>query len=219
MSLNNYLIQEPRSLPVIVAVDRSGSMGENGKIDALNFALNEFIKAIKEEHSSQVTVNLALYSFGGNTATCDLPLSSIAGIRQFDNYKAHGKTPLGGAFTLIKELIEDESQIPCRSYRPTIVLITDGLPTDSYQEPMSQLINTGRSVKAFRMALAIGYDADKNMLAKFVSEPHFLLKGENARDIRKFFRFVTMSVTDRMRSQNPDKPPMTSIPDDSILDY
>ena len=31
-SLNDFIIQKARPLPVIVAVDRSGSMSKNGKI-------------------------------------------------------------------------------------------------------------------------------------------------------------------------------------------
>ena len=57
----------------------------------------------------------------------------------------------------------------------------------------------------------------KDMLSTFVSNPEFLVTGENARDIRKFFRFVTMSVTSRMKSQTPDTPPSVDYPNDEIL--
>jgi Mg-chelatase subunit ChlD len=46
-SLNDFLIQKPRPLPVIIAIDRSGSMSENGKIDALNIALKDFVDSNK----------------------------------------------------------------------------------------------------------------------------------------------------------------------------
>ena len=53
--------------------------------------------------------------------------------------------------------------------------------------------------------MAIGDDADKDMLLKFVSDPDYLISGENATDIKNFFNFVTMSVSQRVRSQTPDK--------------
>ena len=84
---------------------------------------------------------------------------------------------------------------------------------------MSELINDGRSSKAFRIAMAIGDDADKDMLSKFVSSPEYLVYGENARDIRKFFRFVTMSVTQRIKSQTPDSQQILLMPDDEILNF
>jgi uncharacterized protein YegL len=217
-SLNDFLIQKPRPLPVIIAIDRSGSMSENGKIDALNIALKDFIDSIKDEDSNKAEIHIALYSFGSDSASCDMPLTSISQVNA-PSYQAQGKTPMGGAFTLLKELIEDKSLIPSRSYKPTIVLLTDGLPTDEWQKPMSELINDGRSSKAFRIAMAIGDDADKNMLSKFVSTPDYLVTGENARDIRKFFRFVTMSVTQRMKSQTPDMQQVPQMPEDDTLDF
>lgn len=217
-SLNDFLIQKPRPLPVIIAVDRSGSMSENGKIDALNIALKDFINSIKDEDSNKAEIHIALYSFGGDTATCDLPLTVINQVRDHI-YQPRGKTPMGGAFKLLKALIEDKILIPSRSYKPTIVLITDGFPTDEWQAPMSELINDGRSSKAFRIAMAIGDDADKNMLLEFVSAPEYLVTGENARDIRKFFRFVTMSVTQRLKSQTPDMQQIPQMPEDDTLDF
>jgi uncharacterized protein YegL len=215
-SLNDFLIQKPRPLPVIVAVDRSGSMSSNGKIDALNIALKDFIKSIKDEDSGKAEIHLALFSFGGESARCDIPLTPVTEIN-VTTYQAQGGTPMGGAFKMLKALIEDKEQIPSRSYKPTIVLLTDGQPTDDYLSSMNNLIGEGRSSKAFRIAMAIGDDADHDMLSKFVSSPEYLVAGENARDIRKFFRFVTMSVTSRMKSQTPDLPP--PIPEDDTLDF
>jgi uncharacterized protein YegL len=219
-SLNDFLTQKARALPVIIAIDRSASMKTDGKIEALNIALKNFIDSVKDEDSAKAEIQIALYSFGDENATCDLPLSPIALASIPPDYQAHGKTPMGSAFNKLKELIEDKSLIPPRSYKPTIVLLTDGIPTDNWESPMSALINEGRSSKAFRIAMAIGDDADRNMLSKFVSSPEYLVTGENARDIRKFFRFVTMSVTQRMKSQTPDMPQIPLIPEeDDTLDF
>jgi len=216
-SLNDFVMQKPRPLPVIVAVDRSGSMSSNGKIDALNMALREFINSIKDE-DTPVDLQIALYSFGDDNAICELPLTSVSSVDP-DTYafSAHGRTPMGQVFKLIKELIEDRNIIPSRSYKPTIVLLTDGIPTDDYVTPLTDLISEGRSSKAFRIAMAIGDDADKDMLSSFVSSQELLVTGENARDIKRFFRFVTMSVTSRMKSQTPDTPPSVEYPNDEIL--
>lgn len=215
---NDFLIQKPRPLPVIIAIDRSGSMGSNGKIDALNIALKDFINSLKNEDSNKAEIHIALFSFGGDTATYDISFASIDEVK-IPSYSASGRTPMGESFSLIKTLIEDNVQIPSRSYKPTIVLLTDGIPTDDYESPMLSLINNGRSSKAFRMAMAIGDDADHNMLIKFVSNPKYLVTGESARDIRKFFRFVSMSVTQRMKSQTPDMFQVPTMPDDDTLDF
>lgn len=219
-TLNDFVIQKPRPLPVIVAVDRSGSMIRDGKIDALNTALKNFIASVKEESSEKAEIHLALFSFGQHTATQDLPMTPISQIGEVKDYEADGMTPMGQAFKLMKEMIEDRNIISSRSYKPTIVLITDGLPNGEWEPQMEALINEGRSAKAFRMAMAIGDDADTDMLARFVSTPEYLVKGENARDIKKFFRYVTMSVTSRMKSQTPDQLQVVQYPsDDDILNF
>ena len=129
-SLNDFVIQKPRILPIIVAVDRSGSMSKSGKIDALNLALKNFIQSLNVDKSDKIEIQVALYSFGGkDVVTCDNELSSISMI-QYDEYVAEGRTPLGGTLSCIKELIEDRTQIPSRPYLPTVVLITDGESTD-----------------------------------------------------------------------------------------
>ena len=210
-------MQKPRPLPVIVAVDRSGSMSANGKIDALNIALKDFINSIKGEDTA-VDIKIALFSFGENEARCELPLTSVDDIDpDLYNFSARGRTPMGQVFRLIKEMIEDKTIVSSRSYKPTLVLLTDGRRTDDYQERMTKLMNGGRSYKSFSIAMAIGEEEKKNMLAAFVSSPELLVSGDSARDIKKFFRFVTMSVTSRMKSQTPDTPPTVEFPNDEIV--
>ena len=216
-SLNDFVMQKPRPLPVIVGLDRSGSMSRDGKIDALNLAFREFVNSIKDEDTA-VDLKLAIFSFGNDTATCDLSLTSVGDIDpEKYSFVANGRTPMGQVFHMMKEMIEDRNIIPSRSYKPTIVLLTDGMPTDAYQMPMKELIEEGRSAKAFRIAMAIGDDADKDMLSSFVSSPELLISGQDARDIKKFFRFVTMTVTTRMKSQTPDTPPTVEFPNDEIV--
>ena len=217
-SLNDFILPDPRILPVIIAVDKSGSMQTNGKIDALNLALKEFVSSISNEDSGRVVIQVAIYSFGTDVS-CDVPLQDVTKVN-VPQYTASGRTPMGEAFVKIKELIEDKTKIPSRSYKPTIVLLTDGDPTDDIQHPLFNLVSEGRSAKAFRIAMGIGEDANKEMLRMFVSEPSYLVSGDNARDIRKFFRYVTMTVTQRTRSSNPDviETPV-SMPGDDVLDY
>ncbi len=219
-SLDSFTIQKPRMFPVIVAADRSGSMTESGKIQALNLALRDFIISLKEESNERAEIHLSIFSFGGASVTCDLPLSPVTGLQGITELPAVGATPMGDAFKQVKTLIEDINLVPHRAYRPMLVLISDGQPNDSWEEPLNALIRDGRSSKTFRFALAIGDDADKTMLGRFVSAPEYLMSGGNARDIRKFFRWVSMSVTARLKSQSPDMQQLPApIPSDDTLDF
>ena len=203
-SLNDFIIQKPRPLPVIIAVDRSGSMLKNGKIEALNLALRNFVKSLKEEKSEKIEIQVALYSFGGrDEVTCDNDLCPVSQV-ECSEYIPAGRTPLGGTLMTIKELIEDRERIPSRAYAPTVVIITDGTSTDETSAALSMFCDDGRSSKTFRIAMAIGEDADTDFLKSFVSEPEYLVTGENAADIKQFFKFVTMSVSQRVHSTTPN---------------
>ena len=203
-SLNDFIIQKARPLPVIIAVDRSGSMSKNGKIEALNLALKNFVNSLKEEKSDKIEIHLALFSFGGrDEVTCENELSPLSMV-DCKEYTAYGRTPLGGTLNEIKQLIEDRTKIPSRAYAPTVVIITDGESTDETAQALASFKNEGRSAKAFRIAMAIGDDADVNFLKSFVSEPEYLVTGESASDIKQFFKFVTMSVSQRTHSLTPD---------------
>ena len=52
--------------------------------------------------------------------------------------------------------------------------------------------------------MAIGNDADEQMLKSFVSDPTFYFKAEDAADITAKFNLVTMSVASRTASKNAD---------------
>jgi uncharacterized protein YegL len=120
-------------------------------------------------------------------------------------------TPLGTALQMAKEMIEDKDVVPSRAYRPTVVLVSDGGPNDAWEKPLNAFISDGRAAKCDRMAMAIGADADEVVLEKFIEgTPNNLFYAENAKQLRDFFKFVTMSVTIRTKSQTPNIVPEAS---------
>ena len=128
---------------------------------------------------------------------------------------------MGAAFELARQLLEDKDRIPSRSYRPILILISDGQPTDDWEVPFKSLCSSERAQKATRIAMAIGPDADEAMLKEFANDAEApIFKAHNARDIHRFFRAVTMSVTVRTASQNPDQTSTFVVPppDDDSLD-
>ncbi len=206
MSLKKFIASKPRALPVIIMADTSGSMSVDGKIDSLNQSLRDMITSFSEEGRSRAEINVAVITFGG-VAEVHLKLTPAYQIEQMEELQATGGTPLGEACLLAKELIEDKEIIPSRAYRPVIILLSDGHPTDDYHSAFNELINSERSQKATRLALSIGADADDSVLGDFNNDleaPLFYAK--NASEIHRFFRAVTMSVSNQSRSQAPNEP-------------
>jgi Uncharacterized protein encoded in toxicity protection region of plasmid R478, contains von Willebrand factor (vWF) domain len=201
---SKYTIAKARPLPVILMLDRSGSM-EGEKILQLNAAVNEMIESFKTAGQGEVDVNIAVISFGNGGATLDLKLQSVSTIESLLCLQADGMTPMGMALRMAKDMIEDKDEIPSKGYRPAVVLVSDGAPNDDWEKNMEDFVGNGRSSKCERFAMAIGTSQDDPVLNKFLSgtENKVFLASE-ASKIRDFFKFVTMSVSVRSRSQNPN---------------
>lgn len=200
---SKYTVAKARPLPVILMLDRSGSMGGD-KISTLNSAVNEMIQSFKTAGQGEVEINLGIISFGDGGATYDLPLQPVADITGIA-LNASGGTPMGMALKMAKDLIEDKEIIPSKGYRPAVVLVSDGEPNDSWQRPMDNFISGGRSSKCERFAMAIGTSQEDPVLNRFLSgTENKVFLASDADKIRDFFKFVTMSVSVRSRSQNPN---------------
>ena len=205
--LKAFAAPQARPLPVIVLADVSGSMSENGKIDALNVALKEMILSFGKESGLRAEIQVGLITFGGREAHEHLPLVAAKLIGGVEAFKANGGTPMGSAFALARKLLEDKEQIPSRAYRPVLILVSDGAPTDAWEAPLADLKASERGQKATRFAMAIGADADLDMLAQFPNDREApVFRTHEARDIGRFFRAVTMSVVSRSTSAAPDQP-------------
>lgn len=202
--LKDFTRVEARKLPVVLLADVSGSMGVDGKIQALNLAVREMLEAFREESELRAEIHVAVITFGG-AAKVHVPLSAAKSVEWIDA-NAAGGTPMGQAFRLATQLVEDRAQLPSRSYRPTIVLVSDGVPTDEWTANLQELLGSERASKAFRMALAIGADADNHVLRAFLADAQSrVFQADEARQIRQFFKLVTMSVSSRSRSATPNE--------------
>ena len=203
-SLREFTVSSARPLPVILLADVSGSMAADGKIDALNGAVSEMLAAFAEEEHERAEIHLAVVTFGGKAAL-HVALTPANDVR-WAPMQAYGRTPLGAALDIATDLIEDRDRVPSRSYRPTVLLVSDGHPNDEWEGSLQRLLTSGRAAKAERFALGIGADADHDMLRRFLSNPEGrVFEAHEGREIQKFFRWVTMSVTSRSRSAEPNR--------------
>ena len=218
-NLKEFTVQSARPLPVIVLADISGSMSADGKIDVLNNAVAEMIATFAEEDDSRAEIHVAVITFGRDRAELHKPLGP-ATATEWESMIASGRTPMGEAFALARTMIEDRDTIPSRAYRPTLVLVSDGMPTDDWRGPLEQLLQSERAAKAARFAMGIGADAERETLSAFLANAEGrVFDAHEAREIKKFFRWVTMSVTARSRSTNPNSVVMSEPTDLDDIDF
>ena len=81
--------------------------------------------------------------------------------------------------------------------------VTGATMSDSY---VGATLGSERAGKAQRFALGIGADADRAMLAAFLAAPEArVFEAHESRQIKNFFHWVTMSVSQRSRSTTPNQ--------------
>jgi uncharacterized protein YegL len=210
--VTKFASSKAKPLPIILLLDESGSM-YGDKINKLNEAVRKMLGSFKKEETQASEFLVSIIGFGGRdngdgTGARIINNPTSATQIEFAGVEANGMTPLGGALKLAKGIVEDKEQTPSRAYRPLVVLVTDGYPNDDWEKPFVDFVEFGRSAKCDRMALAVGGDTDMSMLNRFVAGTgHEVFTTDQADGIVKFFKFVTMSVVTRTRSQNPNQVP------------
>lgn len=203
MELEKFITNTGRPLPVFLLLDVSGSMSGT-KIDTLNQCVKEMIKDFQNERMSEVALKLCVITFGGNGAQLHTPLSLLKDI-EFENLEASGMTPMGAALTMASNIINDKEQVSGKGYRPIVVLVSDGYPNDRWEEPLNEFVTGKRTSKCEKWALGIGDGYDANMLQKFLGDTdRKVFDASVAKEITKFFKFVTLSTIARSKSVDPN---------------
>lgn len=203
---NNYKAPTAKKLPVVLLLDVSGSMSGE-KINTLYDAVVEMVNSFCEARAKETIIDVAIITFG-DMVELHTPYTSVADIQKsgISRFHANGMTPMGTALKMAKDMLEDKAITPSNIYRPAVVLVSDGQPNDSWEQPLDNFINDGRSAKCQRFAIAIGNDADQNVLARFAGAN--VMRAEKASDITDCFQKFSMSVSTRATSQNPNAIPI-----------
>jgi uncharacterized protein YegL len=184
-----------RPLHFIWMADCSGSMAVDGKIQSLNTAIKEAIpnmQAVADENpNAQVLVRAVKFSDGAQWH-----VSRPTDIAEFkwEDLQAGGVTAMGRALTIVA----DQLRIPPMTERalpPVLVLISDGQPTDDFSGGLQALMNEPWGRKAVRVAIAIGEDADHEVLKQFIANPELEpLQANNPESLIKYIRWVSTAV-------------------------
>jgi uncharacterized protein YegL len=203
-------VRRPRPLPVLVLADVSGSMAEHGKMESLNLAMQSMVRAFAREQSPRGEITLGVITFGGQgVALHQRPTPT--GSLDWVNMSAVGGpkgTPMGDAFELAQQVLEDEELVPIRAYSPTLVLISDGRPTTAWQSQLEGLLASPPGKRSLRLAVAIGPEtgsAAYRVLESFVADPIYpVIRAEEADRVPEIFRYITRSMSVRLNSARPD---------------
>ena len=183
-----------RPLHFIFIADCSGSMGGD-KIQSLNHAIRESIPHMREvargNPNAEVLVRAIRFANGAQW--------HVAQPTQVDQFEwtdltVGGMTDMGQAMSLLAGALKLTS-IGERALPPVLVLLSDGQPTDDFDTGLKAMMAEPWGVKAVRLAIAIGEDANKDALKRFVGHSEIEpLLASNAQDLVNYIRWASTAV-------------------------
>jgi uncharacterized protein YegL len=198
MALTDKIEIPRRTMALFFVIDTSGSM-DGSKIGAVNTSIEEVIPAIKEVSNdnadAQIKIAALEFSSGARWITASGPVECD----QFRwNYlDAAGVTDFGAACKALNDKLSTKAfmQEATGSFAPAIFLLSDGEPTDEWQSALQILRKNNWFKAAVKVAIAIGDDANKNVLKEFTGSMEAVLEVHNTAMLKKMIKFVSVTAS------------------------
>jgi len=187
---------------LVLALDCSGSMQEENKIQRLNEGLKVLATDLKADPIAARCGRVLVISFGGDGDVEIMGDWTDAMDFTPPNLVAGGLTPLGAAMRCALDEVESQkTQLRAAgvSYkRPIVMLLSDGEPTDEWRQVAAECKSAESAHKVNVMAIGIGDAANKDVLGHFSNKGALGLSGLKFKEL-----FIWLSRSIRAVSRAP----------------
>lgn len=191
---------ENKILHFIWMLDCSGSMtGE--KIQSLNYAIRNALPGIidiaEKNKDIEIFMRIIKFSDGAQWLT-EKPVELDKFI--WSDLQTGGITDLGAALDMVNEelsKLDKKTNLP-----PVIILVTDGQPTDNYEEGLRKLLSSEIGSQSVRIAIAIGEDVDNDILQDFIgNNDERPLQAGNSHSLINLIKWSSINAVDKSFQQ------------------
>lgn len=183
--------------PLVLVLDCSGSM-EGAPIRQLNEGLELLEQELKDDVIAAKRVRLLVVRFGENDE------AEVAGdwvdamAFTAPTLEANGTTPAGVAVDLALSKIEEEKQrfkaAGVAYTRPWLFLMSDGQPTDAWEEAADRCRQAEAANKVAVFPIAVGEGAEADTLGRFSVKGKLAVKRLEGLKFRELFLWLSASM-------------------------
>lgn len=197
MGLLDETVSVPRrTMTLFFLIDTSGSM-EGNKIGAVNDGVVNVLPMLNDisETNPDAEIKVAALEFSnGVNWLYDEP--KLAKDFIWQDVTASGLTSLGAACSELASKLSRSGgfmQSASGSFAPAIILLSDGGPTDDYNTGLAKLKANNWFKSAIKIAIAIGDDADKDVLKDFTGSSEAVITVHNIDALKQIIRVVAVT--------------------------
>lgn len=169
-AVNNVEISSTRKIPICLVLDTSGSMTKGNNIRTLNENLQGFLDFVRSNSKSRRIADISIVVMGGGVEVFT-EYQSIDNINFEKPFEAHGSTPMGEAMNIALDLLLDRREFyrnnEIEHYKPIILLMSDGFPTDQYQDAARRTSEMVLNKEIKLYPVGIGDEFDARMMREF----------------------------------------------------
>ena len=187
--------------PVVLLLDTSSSMA-GAPIDELNQGVRQFLEETRNDEAASMSVELEVITFD-DRATRAIPFSPIANVRVPAPFRADGWTHMGAALRMATADLKARRELYRRtgvsSYRPWVVLMTDGEPNDKWQDAAREMREMGERGCIQYIGIEIGRQANHRTLCRILPSNPGPVRLQGLK-FKQFFRWLTDSLRSVSRS-------------------
>lgn len=220
MSLLEEITPSPRKvMTLFYLVDTSGSM-TGTRIGTVNAAMEECIPLLKEvaqaNDDAEIKVAILQFSSGNSWIT---PPSGPVGIEDiiWNDLQAGGMTEFGGALLELDKKLSRKEYLKSQTgaYAPVILLLSDGGPTDAWQEGLAKIKQNNWFKHAIKIAIDIESGSDRSVLAEFTGNPEAILDAKDTATLKKMIHKVSVRASEFQSHSKQSTDVITSPEEDS----
>lgn len=220
MGLLDNISPAPRKVMILFyLVDSSGSMS-GSRMGTVNTAMEECVPLLKEvaqaNDDAEIKVAILQFSSGCSWVT---PASGPVGLDDiiWNDLQAGGMTDFGGALLELNKKLSRNEYLKSQTgaYAPVILLLSDGGPTDDWEDGLNKIKQNNWFKHAIKIAIDIEGGSDRTVLAAFTGNSEAILDAKDTTTLKKMIHKVSVRASEFQSQSKQAADSITSPEEDS----